>query len=149
MLPDTRKAGVIIGNQFNGADVSTVLRELQAAGVQTVLISEKAGKVTGTDGTILEATETFLTTDSVLYDAVYAAGGQGISPAFEKEGFAFIMEAFKHFKTIGGTHEGTVFLEKANILNQPGVVSGSDMKQFAGDFIKAVAADRHWSRQPV
>ncbi|WP_018664815.1 catalase [Heyndrickxia acidiproducens] len=149
MLPDTRKAGVIIGNQFNGADVSTVLRELQAAGVQTVLISEKAGKVTGTDGTILEATETFLTTDSVLYDAVYAAGGQGISPAFEKEGSAFIMEAFKHFKTIGGTHEGTVFLEKANILNQPGVVSGSDMKQFAGDFIKAVAADRHWSRQPV
>ncbi|MEK5340595.1 catalase [Weizmannia sp. FSL W8-1119] len=149
MLPDTRKVGVILGNQFNEPKVAAVVKGLQAAGVLPVIISDKAGDVKGTDGTVFEATETFLTSSSVLFDAIYAAGGQGSTPAFEKNAAQFIHEAFMHYKAIGATFDGVVFLEKGNLLNQAGVVTGEDPRQFTEEFVKAIAADRHWDRRLI
>ncbi|PLS18475.1 catalase HPII [Bacillus sp. M6-12] len=148
-MPNTRKVGVIIDNDFNGAEVMTILASLQAEGIQPEIVSEKLGKVQAMDGTELEVNHTFLTADPVLFDAIYAVGGNAESKKFYKNAAYFINEAFNHYKPIGATHEGKQFLEIENMIKSPGVVIGEDVNEFISAFIEAVAAHRHWNRQVV
>ncbi len=52
-----------------------MLDALKQEGITADIISQTLGYITGGTGQRLEAGGTFLTADSVLYDAVYAAGG--------------------------------------------------------------------------
>ncbi|PLR80112.1 catalase HPII [Bacillus canaveralius] len=147
--PNTRKVAVIVGNDFNGTDLVSVLGSLKSEGIQPEIISEKLGTVKGSDGSGLEVAHTFLTADSVLFDAVYVVGGSGQSRKFQNDAAYFVNEAFSHFKAIGATHEGVKWLEIFNKKNCPGVVTGEDINGFVTEFVAAVAAHRHWDRQIV
>src|SRR5690606_22219806 len=74
--PRTRKVGVIVGTGFDGAEAKSVLNALIAEGVQAEFISDKLGVLHGSENTECEVVYTFLTADSVLFDAVYALGGE-------------------------------------------------------------------------
>ncbi|MTD30965.1 catalase [Planomicrobium sp. YIM 101495] len=143
----TRKIGVLIGEGFESADVQVVLDAIEAAGAHYEVISETQGKVAGTDGKELAVDHHFSTTDPVIYDALYAVGGPSISPKFAKKASKFLGEAFDHFKPIGATHEGMKWLEAAQMMEQPGIITGSEMPAFSGAFIDAVAQHRFWERQ--
>lgn len=147
--PETRKVGVIISNGYNGADVSEVLKALKAEGIQVEIISDKLGTCKGSDGTELEVNHTFLTADSVLFDAIYAVGGNSECKKFNQNAAYFINEAFSHFKPIGATNEGIKWLQAGNLISSPGVVIGDDMREFAEDFVTSISAHRHWERQIV
>lgn len=144
--PQTRKVGVIIDQDFNGAEVLEALKELKAEGIVVEFISDKLGVCKGSDCVEFEIDHTFLTTDSVLFDALYAVGGKGESKKFNQNATYFINEAFSHFKPIGATHEGKKWLQEENLINSPGVIIGDNMKEFAGNFLEAIAAHRHWDR---
>jgi catalase len=146
--PSTRKVGVIVGNEINGKEVSAVLKALKAKGIQTEVISDKLGKPMASDGTELEVMHTFLTASSVLFDAIYLAGGSS-DAKFKKNAMHFINEAYAHYKPIGATHDGALWLKKAEIIDDTGVVSGDDMNDFAERFTDAIAAHRHWDRQII
>jgi len=147
--PDTLKLAVILTNGFNGPDVKYVLDRLKAQGIQAEIISEQLGKVKGTGGIEFEVNHTFLTTKSVLFEAVYMVRGSRKSKSFNVQAAHFIFEAFSHYKTIGATHEGKKWLEVNNIGDAAGVVMADDMEWFAKEFIKAISAHRHWERQVV
>ncbi|WLR52059.1 catalase [Bacillus tianshenii] len=147
--PATRKVGVIIGNDFNGEDVTQVLAALKAEGVNPEVVSDELGTLKASNGAELEVDHTFLTGESVLFDALYVVGDKEQSKKFKHDAFYFINEAFSHFKPIGATHEGKAWLEEAGISNSPGVVQGEDMKDFALKFTEAIAEHRHWERQVV
>ncbi len=148
--PHTRKVGVIIGPDFNGEDVINVCHALKAEGIQVEVISDKFGIQKGLDGIELNVDHTFLTSDSVQFDAIYAAGGKGVSKTFKEEAAYFIKEAFSHFKAIGATSEGIGWLQENVMTNSPGVIiEKENMKIFAQNFIQAVSAHRHWNRQVV
>ncbi|ALC80272.1 MULTISPECIES: catalase [Bacillus] len=146
--PATRKVSVIIANDFNGPEVSSILDSLKAEGIQPEIISEKLGIVKGSDNSELEAAHTFLTADSVLFDAIYAAGGIAKNKAFYQDASSFINEAFLHFKPIGVTHEGKTWIKK-EVENSKGVVVGENSSGFAEEFIEAITAHRFWDRQIV
>ncbi|KIL49292.1 catalase [Jeotgalibacillus soli] len=147
--PSTRKVGVIIGSNFNAPEVTSVLNALKEEGVQAEMISDKLGKKKGSDGTELEIDHTFLTADSVLFDAIYVVGGSDGNKKFIKDTAYFINEAFSHYKPIGATHEGKKWLEANEIKDSPGVVHGDDMNEFAESFIAAIAEHRYWDRKVV
>ncbi|WP_078381934.1 catalase [Sutcliffiella halmapala] len=147
--PETRKVSIILTEGFNGKDLKLVLNKLKATGIQPEVISEKLGKVKGTDGVELEAGHTFLTADSVLFDAVYMVRGSRKSKKFNKDATFFIHEAFSHYKPIGATHEGKQWLEVNGIGDAAGVVMADDMEWFANEFIKLIAAHRQWGRKVV
>ncbi|GGD90923.1 catalase [Paenibacillus nasutitermitis] len=147
--PKGRKVGVIAASGFNSGEVNAVLEALKAEGVQAEVISAKLGKVAGTDGLELEAMHTFLTADSVLFDAVYAAGGTAPDKKFIKDAAYFLNEAYAHYKPISAGGEGRAWLEASGIGKGPGVVMGEDSKLDTKSFIAAIAAHRHWDRQPV
>lgn len=143
--PKTRKVGVIAGGNFDGAEAMSVLNALIAEGAQVEFISEKLGVLRGSADTECEITHTFLTADSVLFDAIYALGGEFLADSSNMKAAYFIQEAYSHYKPIGASAEGLKWLEP-QMENSPGVITGKSGSEFAASFIEAIAAHRHWER---
>ncbi|QFT91046.1 Catalase HPII [Bacillus sp. THAF10] len=145
-LAATRKVGVIIANEYNCKEVSPILEGLKAEGLQPELISSKLGTVTGIGGMELEVDHTFLTCDSVLFDALYVVGGKATDKKFDRETTYFVQEAFDHYKPIGATHDGVQWLENLELQGAAGVITEDTTEGFVPKFSEAVAAHRFWSR---
>ncbi|WP_144527245.1 catalase [Peribacillus simplex] len=146
----TRKVAILAADGFNGSEVNQVLESFKSAGITAEIISHNRGVITSSEGQQVEVNQTFLTADSVLFDAVYVAGGQESVDALKasKEPIYFVDEAYKHFKAIGAGKEGAEILSKAGIVsNDPasGIVAVTDNNSGTA-FIEAIAKHRHWSR---
>lgn len=146
--PSTRKVGVIVGDDVEGKEISTVLKALKAKGLQPVCISDKLGKPIASDGTEIEVVHTFITASSVLFDAIYVACSSE-DAKFKQNALHFIKEAYSHYKPIGATHEGTALLREAHLTDRTGVVTDDNMSDFADQFADAIAVHRHWEREIV
>lgn len=145
----TRKVAVLAGNGFHEKELQTVLEALKQEGITVDIISQNLGYMTSGSGQQLEASGTFLTVDSVLYDAVYAAGGLELKD--NKQAMAFIREAYNHYKAIGAANEGIDLLQSSvGTTEGLGIVTAKDEPDytaFSKAFIDAVAAHRHWDRR--
>ncbi|OIK03414.1 catalase HPII [Bacillus sp. MUM 13] len=160
--PATRKAAILAADGFNYEEIKSLKDSLKKAGVTAVVISENLGMIKSSDGQELEVNQTFLTSDSVLFDAVYAAGGQESAERLKtvKEAAAFLKDAYSHYKTVGAANEGTDLLAFAGIeivspeskepLSVPGVIASRNAEDLAGlnkQFIEGIAQHRHWDRK--
>jgi catalase len=146
----TRKVAILAADGFNGSEVNQLLESFKSASITAEFISHNRGVVTSSEGQQVEVNQTFLTADSVLFDAVYVAGGQESVDALmaSKEPIYFVDEAYNHFKAIGAGKEGAEILSKAGIVsNDPasGIVAVTD-KNNGFAFIEAIAKHRHWKR---
>jgi catalase len=122
--------------------------------------------LTSIDGQQIEVQENYITSGSVMHDAVYVPGGRNSVDSLMTQGDAihFINEAFKHCKAIAASNEGVDLLISSDInhvsiaesdngsmiFSDTGVVTvgnASDLNDFAQEFIKAIAEHRHWARQ--
>lgn len=150
----TRKVAIIVGEGFDQA-TTEVIRGLEQAGAMPEVVSDRLGLIHGQGGAQVEALHTFLTSDSLLFDAVYVAGGkEGVNLiASEPNAKDFLREAYKHFKPIGAVNEGAAFLQEAlaiEDLRLPGVVTAVGMDNlslFNSEFTEAVASHRFWDRK--
>ncbi|MWV46411.1 catalase [Paenibacillus sp. HJL G12] len=163
----TRKIAILAADGFDSAEMKAVQSALQEAGVTAEIISEHLGMITGTEGDPLQVKQTFLTADSVLYDAVYVAGGkESVSQIGTiREAVNFLNEAYNHCKTIGAAGEALDLLGTAGIhatspdqpvgnLEKPftdtGLVIDSDAgsgADFGQRLVDAMAMHRHWDRE--
>lgn len=75
----TRKVAILAADGFNGSEVNQVLESFKSAGITAEFISHNRGVVTSSEGQQVKVNQTFLTADSVLFDAVYVAGGRRVS----------------------------------------------------------------------
>ncbi len=147
-VPQTLRVGVLIGNDFNGAEVKAAVRTLRNYGVTVDIVGERLGAVRGADGLKVMTNATFLTTDPVLFDALYVVGGTaGNQGKFTYNIEYFIDEAFKHFKPIGFATTGLSFFEGSNAKVGPGIVFATDNPEFDQEFVKAIAQQRFWGRE--
>ena len=133
----------------NGAEITALVATLQKAGVVAEIVGPFLGPIA--DGAP-EATKTLFNTASVLWDAVYVAGGQGSIDELEKRGDAapFLKEAFRHAKPIGGGAEGADFVEStiaedAGGDSWPGVIRAKTPK----DFLKVLGQRRYFERNDL
>ncbi|WP_163969389.1 catalase [Oceanobacillus halotolerans] len=145
-VPATRKVGVLVNNGFDGATTQATLDALKAYGIHPMIISEKLGTVTGADGTSIMVDDTFTTTDSVLYDAIYVVGGNVGSKVFHKNASQFTTDAFNHYKPIGATADGKMLLDELNMTGAVGVFVQENDKTFVEQFTQAIGEHRHWNR---
>ena len=126
-----------------------------------VVVSTRQGAIKTADGAAVTAAETFTTTASVLFDAVYVPGGQGSYDVLHALGTArhFVAEAFKHSKPIGATGEGVGMLAAlpgvtlagphGKVVSDKGVVTergAPNIDDFAREMIHAIAQHRFWDR---
>jgi len=143
----TRKVAVIIAEGFDYNQVDMVIKALLAEGAQVVIISDKLGMITSSDGSQMSALKSFITDSSVVFDAVYIDGGKNADPCFVMEACKFIKEAFIHYKPIAGTNEGKAWIENEEMGNGLGVFLGCEGdNEFIGSFIQGIASHRFWDR---
>lgn len=162
----TRKVAVLAAEGFDYAELAQVIEMLEEEGAHAEVVSENLGMIRAADGQQVEVDKTFLTSASIMYDAVFVPGGRDSIAALEMSGDAihFVNEAFKHCKPIGAIGDGVDLLMKSDIqgvgladaeaedelMVDQGVVTvrhPSDIESFVEAFVEAIKHHRYWARE--
>ena len=158
-----RKVAILAADGVNAAQIAMIKQSLGALHINSEVVSLYGGSIVNSEGGQIEVDKTFLTTASVLYDAIYVPGGERSIEALTAHGdpLSFIQEAFKHFKPMAASGEGVDLMIQANlqgidssqvngsISTQLGVIASrdtADMATFAKTFIDAIKEHRFWTR---
>ncbi len=145
MKPDTRKIAVLVGDGFDDG-LLEVIQSLKEKGTMPEVISDHHGSLKGANGSTLQVDHTFLTADSVLFDAVYIVSDAGKTNMFKKQAMLFIQEAYTHYKPIGSSYKGDQVLSDLNLNGQVGVFTNEKGEVFVNTFIQAISKHRFWDR---
>lgn len=112
-----RTVAVLIEEGFNSDEVKTLEKKLKAEGVMMKIVSFKLGEVKGQKHKDFEATYTFSTTHSVLFDGIFIPGGtdscKGL--ADHPKVMNFLEEAFRHNKPIALSSEAKMIFDKSRL----------------------------------
>ena len=158
----SRRIAILVADGFNHAQLMEMKQVLQNAGASSKIVSKFGGMVSSADGQSIEVDELFITTASVIYDAIYVPGGQQSIETLKMQGDAlhFINEAFRHGKAIAAIGEGIDLLtasdmvgaefaeQNGQIAADQGVVTTrqGSVIELSQRFIQAIAQHRHWTR---
>jgi len=145
----SRQIAFLAADGVDGNQLDAMKKSLEAKGAMVKVIALKNGKIKTANGKEVKVDESFLTTASVLFDAVFIPGGQQSVDALKEEMDAihFVNEAFKHCKAIAATGEGVDFVKDTfagKAKDDKAVLLGDNV---ANDFIKAIAQHRNWDRE--
>jgi len=144
----TRCIAILAANGVDEDSLTVLKKTLEAAGATVKIIAPKLGIIKGVQGNEIKVDMSFLTTASVLFDAVYIPSGAKSANELiaEPDAMHFVNEAYKHCKAIAANGEGL------DVLNQSSVSiknkdAGVIIDKSAKDFIKAIAQHRFWERE--
>lgn len=147
----TRKIAILATDGVNGNQLAAYKKVLEAAGAVTKIVATHNGHIKDDLGKLIKVDFTFLTTASVLFDAVYVPGGKKSVEALTAEADAvhFVEEAFRHCKAIAASAEGVEFILLSNIpiKDEKELVEGLLLNKTAKDFEKAIQQHRFWERE--
>ncbi|KAI8096278.1 catalase-like domain-containing protein [Halteromyces radiatus] len=151
----TRTVAILTAPGTNTNEAKATYDFLKSEGAYVEYVGVHLGDQDG-----LNITQTYLTTASVLWDAVYVPGGEkGIDylsnantsffPA--EEPLMFVVDSFRHGKPIAATNEGVKLLEKAGLdTKAPGMVLGRNVdNHYFEDLKAAIQQQRFWDRLPM
>lgn len=140
-----RKVAILAADGVNAEHVTALKAALKEGGAMGDVIARFAGTIKGSDGKEIPVDRAAPNAPSVVYDAVFIPGGQGVA-ALTQFGPAihFINEAYTHGKAIAAVAEGSDLLQKSSVGRNAdeGIVTGSDLKDVLQKFIEAVARHR-------
>ncbi len=156
-----RKVAILAADGVDAEQVTAIKQALTEAGAQAQIVAKFMGTIKDAKGKELKVDKTFLTSASVMFDAIYVPGGAQSIATLKANGDAihFIDEAFRHCKAIAATGEGVELLKESSIQgitlsdrspqNDQGVISAktpSDLSKVAKSFVEAIAQHRFWTR---
>ncbi|KAF7732521.1 hypothetical protein EC973_003268 [Apophysomyces ossiformis] len=158
----TKTVAILTAPGTNVQEAKAMYDFLDKEGAYVEYIGLGLGTVEG-----LNITNTYLTTSSVLFEAVYVPGGSSIDILMGKtskfpyeEPALFVLDAFRHGKPVGASSDGIKLLEAAKVPLPPsemgegvqekdGVIIGQPDDDFQTSFKKALIQQRFWSRLPL
>ncbi len=162
----SRNVAILAEDGFNYDELMKVKDALKDAGANSKVISMYRGMIKANNGKEVEVDKNYVSTASIMFDAVYVPGGEESVESLKKQGDAlhFVNEAFKHCKTIVALNEGVKLFDKSEIsgvsiakagsegeiISDNGVVTAlenAEIKNFIKYFIDAIAMHRHWERE--
>ena len=144
----SRKIAALVSDGFDGEALMNMKNALEEKGAIIQLIATHGGTVKCDKGKNHQVDAALLTTESVLFDAIFVPGGEESVKDLLAEAKAkkFINESLMHCKAIAVSKEGEQLLD---------ATYGKDFKddqavfinQSADDFAKAIANHRNWNRE--
>ncbi|MDO8616563.1 MAG: catalase [Dehalococcoidia bacterium] len=154
----TRKVAILVAEEFDSASVNAMLKALEAEGAKGLLIAPQLGDLKADTGGTHEPEFSILTASSVLFDAVYVAGGEGAAAWLrETDAIEFVKDAYKHCKAVAATGEGVELLEAADIdvggadderpADDATIIAGRVNPNVAARLIEAMSKHRLWTRE--
>ena len=146
----TRQIAVLVADGFSMKNFNKMKDALEKEGAMVKLIAPHGGEVVSDEGVAHEVHEAIMTTESVLFDAIYIPGGTKAIEKLKKESkfIKFINEAFKHCKAIAVDEEGENLIDSSIVSNFKQDVAVLINKESI-DFINAIAKHRNWDRMEV
>jgi catalase len=162
-----RKIAILAAEGIDSESLMQIKQAIENEGAQIEVVSRFLGVIPGVGGKEIKIDKNYVTTGSIMYDAVFVPGGMDGVQMLKKQGDAlhFINEAFKHCKAVAAYGEGVDLLADAHLIgvelagtNQEhgvrtdkGVVTSrnSALEPFIQEFIKAIAMHRHWERETI
>ena len=158
----TRKVAILVAGGVETGAMKIVQQALLDAGASCKVVGPHLGFVSTSSGQQLAVDFTYSNMPSVMFDAVLVPSGAISAKALVQNGEAvhFVLEAFKHFKTICVIGEGVELLRSLGIAapgpDTPpvaGVLVGKSEPtarvQLGQDFVAAIGKHRHWARANV
>ena len=146
----SRMIALLATDGVTAKSLNQIKDALTAAGAVPKIVATHNGHIKDDQGLAIKVDFTFLTSASVLFDAVYVPAGAASVKAIAADADAvhFVTEAFKHCKAIGADGEGAELLGIAlppakKGQTPPGVLIDGK----PADFITAVAGHRFWERE--
>jgi catalase len=157
----TRKVAILAADGCADEDLNVMVDALTSAGANAKIVGPRLGYLTTNAGNQVKIHFSLLTASSVLFDAVYVAGGKSSVDAFKSHPAAqeFVFEAYKHCKAIAATGSGVELLEAARISDRipsepksgkdEAVIIGADgsAARVASEFVAAIGKHRNWDRE--
>ncbi len=149
----TRKVAIIASDGANENSIMNVKKDLLSEGAVVHIIAPTDNYIIAENEAKIMVDKTLLTTASVLYDAVYVAGGAASIATLKNDGDAihFLNEAFKHCKPIAASLDAKEILELTYFANKlskdKGIVMESDLTVLSKQFIMAMSQHRFWERE--
>lgn len=142
--PDTLKVGVLLRDTLHKPEVGPVLKAMEDAGMYIEVISDALGTIKIKEKEY-EIKESFMSTDTVLYDAIYVAGLEGLDPADQGEIDQFVEDAYKYFKPLV-----LAYGEKNQLATErhkePGILLGDKGGKYADKVVDHITQMRYWER---
>lgn len=149
-LPTNIKARRIAILTADGVDddaFTRVKKQLCEMDAMVQIIAPRHGFVTTKSGDQYPVDDSLLTAASVVFDAVYVAGGESVNTLLEHAGaLHFVAEAYKHCKPIGADENGADLIKKAvpQLKDaEDGVITNGNLDEFTG----AIMLHRFWDRE--
>ena len=156
-LIKARKIAILLANGSAGASAVEVHAALLAQGAVPRFVATRIGPVETSDGIAIDADASMENEPGFLFDAlVVADGDQGVAVLMKDANtMAFIIDQYRHGKTIMAIGAGKALLDKAEVPSKlssgepdAGVVlAGSEVSKALGAFVKGVAMHRHPQRE--
>ncbi len=146
----SRCIAILVANGTDENDLTQIKKFLKAEAAECKIISSKLGIIKGFRGTQIKVDERFLTTSSVLFDAIYIPSGTNAANALfsDSEAISFINQAYKHCKVIAANGDAVKLLfnlDEASKSASLGILIDKSPKEF----VKAVSKHRFWEREKV
>ncbi|KAK9700424.1 hypothetical protein K7432_012210 [Basidiobolus ranarum] len=161
----TRTVAILVADGVDNSQVEAMYNSLKSKGAYPDLVGPYLGKIKNLN---MIVKNTFTTTSSVLYDAVYVPGGRksiemllSQSSAFQyDEPIEFVREAYRHGKPIAATGEGVELINRAGIpykkkglvVNElKGVITceSPNTSEVSESFADAILTARFWDRMKM
>jgi catalase len=157
----TRKVAILAADGVNDESLTVVQEAIVAAGAIAEVIAPRLGVIESENGKQIVVKHSLLTAASVLYDAVYVAGGTNCVATLASEANAvhFLNESFKHCKAIAAHEDAIQVIEETYFANKlpedsnddtvlrEGIVIHKNPATLSKKFIKAIAQHRFWERE--
>lgn len=146
----TRQIAFLVADGFNMESFDAMKKALEKENAMVKLVAPHGGTIKCDTDMDHKVDASVMTTESVLFDAIYIPGGEKSIEALKKNSkfIKFINEAFKHCKAIAVDGEGENLLDDSFVVNYK-----KDKAVFINkkpkDFIDAIAKHRNWDRMDV
>ncbi len=155
---ETAQVAALVADGFDAAALDAIRAAVVKAGGKLKIVAPHGGEVKSADGAAMPVDFSLNTVASVLFDAVYVAGGKASAEAMAEipDAVDFVEEAYRHCKAIAATGAGVDFLngtkaKTSMAKHDDAILVGDDSaaKKVAGDFVKAISLHRNWDRELV
>ncbi len=146
----TRQIAFLVSDGFNMKAFGKMKKALEKENAVVKLIAPHGGTITCDENMEHKVDASIMTTESVLFDAIYIPGGKkSVDDLLSKSKFTkFINEAFKHCKAISADDEGEDLIDNSAFADHK-TDKAILINKAPENFITTIAQHRNWERMEV
>ena len=156
----TRQIAILAADGVDGVSLNSIKTNLEAEGAVVAVVAPLGGFIKDINGKDLKVDKTFLTTSSVMFDAVFVPSGKSSVAILidTPEAIHFINEAYQHCKAIAAVADGADLIKASYVNQKLGkdldkssglglIIAETSNTEFNKSFIKAIANHRFFERE--